>query len=1056
MSTGNGKVWEADELQFRLTIDARDDTYMWGAQGRTDSVDTVVSTTPGIVVSAYSNSLTPIYQVEVEVDGSVLISHSAASWAAASETLVSLTDVKVYNLLTGTLQRIDYGGVEVSIDGSVTTYGGGSLTSAGTGPCYCPLLGIPWTIIGPTDFDTDGTLPEHGELTISGGWRFDQGAGWVTLPVTLPPFDVSSGATIPPASILSATNTYDGAIECVLDFFGSGATPPSSGTGEDMYLTLLPDLPKDYVKLGVDPRDIWYRAQMPTVTALDGIQVRTTSTISFLGGEVDIYTEESELLEVIGSAVGNVEDITTPASYAPCSCSSGDKLYTVPFPDNPVGTTMSFTFPYAVTYAASAWTSYLSHASPMVEYLSSWASPHWHIFSWWEDWDLMGSPELPADYWQPIREKWLNNSAASISRNTRNSIIFDPLHFESGISPFWDSATSGLGWVGAHRFDVEPVTVLTTYTYTSASSSLWSSTTGTATLGASVALSPSGGSCVFELDLGSHTVEPHMWPHVASHLTVDWTLTNVTAARVYVVGVDGEDVLLEATPGDGFTNKATRYRLPQFDADKFAGSWVVDNGFGVVTEAAADVGADGISSTVYTDEEGSGANELGPTGTGAKLRFEFDLTGAATMNYPVLEFDPESEPGIAVENSNVQALLWPNGPGVRFGYGSYYTVSGLTNPPALRGLGTRNTLVDAYCWSRQWLLGEVFDNGLTTYLTALYDTTEIQSVSVADAGSNASILPISWTVGNACAMGDAATVHFAHVRNQRETPPVPWMPMRAFDTSTWLRTGGYTQEVYHWSQGRRDFISTGVDPLVLKDDLGAVQSLACAGAPAGWKISCFDGVVDNTEDNWEIWRGVQLAELVHPWHGYFGADWPAGGAGIDVTIDRDPSWRHYRAVTTTTGDLEISESDNTLVWELVTSAIGGDYAAISVAKIGPPKRRLLVSDSGTVRLYVAAPGGAFALDSTVGTGEHVALITAANGLTYAYWRDGTEIKGLITDAASNVVVSTFTAVATVDDDTAVDVTYSPISGSVNRITLQVVVGGTIVNKVSVDNGVTFV
>lgn len=1058
MSTGNGKIWEADAVQFRLACDARDDTYMYGAAGATAYVDAITTTAAGVGIVVYANSLTPTYQVEVKLNGSTLRTVSSGTYRATSEVIVTLNDVKVYNLLTGTLHRIDYGGVDVEIDGSTTSYGGGSLTSAGTGPCYCPVLGIPWTILGPTDFDTDGTLPEHGELTISGGWRFDQGAGWVTLPVTLPPFGASASATIPPASILSATNTWNGAIECVLDFFGASAQPPSRGTGEDMSLTLLPDLDKSYTKLGVDTSDIWYRAEMPRVTKTDALEVRANDefgvgTITPTGGEVTVYEEESELLQAINSAASDVEDILPPASYAPCSCSSGDKRYAVVAPAVPEGQTMTFIFPLAVTFGGSAWSSYLSHLSPLVEYLSSWASPHWHIFSHFESWYLMGSNETPTDYWHPIREKWIHNTTASIDNDTRTSIVGEPTPFESGIAPFWLLNTGFLGWPGMHRFDVLSRTIRTSYTYTSASSSLWNATTGSISHGADIDLTASGGSCVFELDLGSHTVEPYLWPHIASHVTVDWPLTNVTAARVYVVGVDGENVLLEQTAGDGETTPGVTYRLPQFGAAKFAGSWAVENGFGVVTDAASDIAPDGISSTVYGGAEGAGANELGPTGTGAKLRFEFDLTGAASMDYPTLEYDPDGAPGIAVENSNIQALLWPSGPGVRFGYGSYY-VAGLQNPPVLKGLGARNTMVDAYCWSKQWLLGEAYDDGLTTYINSIYDTTEIQTLSVADAGSNSCMLPTSWTQGDATSMGLVATAYFALIRNQRETPPVAWMPMKAFNTTTWARTGDYAQIVYVWSQGRRDLIAPGSQPLRLRTSGGVLWTTTItAGAVTGWTIAGHSNNVTNDEDDFEIYMGTEhLAENVHPWHGYFGVNDAVASTSLRVSLDTNKAHVHARAYTTDTG-LYVGVAGNDLTWSDSVVLGAADDVAIAIVPTGLV-RWLLAVDSGSVTYYKSTDGGAtFTSIASLGAGTKVGIVADANGNQYLYWTDGTNIKGQIRDAAGNVVEATFTAVSGVDSGSDVAADSSISTGSAWRVVLMCYVSAALTTKTSVDGKV---
>lgn len=875
MSVGNGKTWEVDKYQGKLSVVAAGDTYMWGAKAFTEYVDSVITTRKGIEIVAYSNSSagggSPTYDVVVSINGTVIRSISVAAWSATSDVIVTLNNVKCYNLLLGTLHRLVYDSVDIDIDGSSINYAGDTLESYGTGPCYMPILGTPWTLFGPTDFDTDagGALPENGTIVISGGFRFMKDGVWYELDTTLPPFDSSSGATIPPASIVSTTTTWNGQINCSLEFLGSGSIPPSRGTGIDMSLGLVPDLEKSIVRLGVDPGDMWYRAEFPEVTALDQINVRLQFSESFLGGEEVIYAGEAQFLEKISDlTVSNVEDVLGVPSYCTVNVSSGDKTYTVPFPEYAIGSTMTYTFPYVVTFTGSA---YLGHTSPDITYLQYWVNPHWHIFSWWQDWNSI----LPVDYWQPIREKWMFNAPAGISVNTRNSLIMESTPYESGISPFWDAFTQGLGWVGNHRFDVNKVVPLATYTYTAASSSLWTELDGTAAFGANIVVTPASGNAILELDLGSFSVEPYMWPHIASHLFVNWNLTNVTEIKVYCVGIDGTKKLLELVSGDGFTTRNQTYRIPQSTGTKFGGSWVIDNGFGVVTDDGVDFGVSGMSSTIYGSGEGSGANELGITGTYAKLRFEIECTGNVTLNYPRLDYSPTGDPSLCVENSNCSVLLWENGPGLRFGWADHY-VFGLQNPPLVKPLGERQTVVDALCWTNHWLLARAHDFDVAADVTALYDTMEIQALNTADEGTNACLLPNSSALGAHGSSVNDTEICFAFTRNQRETPPVAWMPMQKFNTSTWVRgASAFAQVVYHWSQERRDYISAG-SQLDLVDSVFSVRSSPVAGAPAGWFVSSFNDSVSNVETSWQLWAdGQTYATSLTPWHGYFGVVQPA-------------------------------------------------------------------------------------------------------------------------------------------------------------------------------------
>lgn len=72
----------------------------------------------------------------------------------------------------------------------------------------------------------------------------------------------------------------------------------------------------------------------------------------------------------------------------------------------------------------------------------------------------------------------------------------------------------------------------------------------------------------------------------------------------------------------------------------------------------------------------------------------------------------------------------------------------------------------------------------------------------------------------------------------------------------------------------------------------------------------------------------------------------------------------------------------------------------------------------------------------VGTGTHEAFIVGDNGLTYGYWVEDGAVKGEITDPSGNIVVPTFTAIASGVDDAPITVDESRLQDGVWRIVLH--------------------
>lgn len=175
-----------------------------------------------------------------------------------------------------------------------------------------------------------------------------------------------------------------------------------------------------------------------------------------------------------------------------------------------------------------------------------------------------------------------------------------------------------------------------------------------------------------------------------------------------------------------------------------------------------------------------------------------------------------------------------------------------------------------------------------------------------------------------------------------------------------------------------------------------------------------------------------------------------------ISIDRDAAYTHVRAYLNTSGLVVAGYADNALTWADTTLAFTADDVAVTAARSGDPKRRMLIASGGTITRYKETAPVTWTSELASGTGTKVALVYGSNNVLYEYWLDGTAIKGRVSDAAGTVIVATFTAVATVDANSDVDVTVSEIAGAGYRVTLQVYVSAVLTIKTSTDGGVTFV
>jgi hypothetical protein len=178
-----------------------------------------------------------------------------------------------------------------------------------------------------------------------------------------------------------------------------------------------------------------------------------------------------------------------------------------------------------------------------------------------------------------------------------------------------------------------------------------------------------------------------------------------------------------------------------------------------------------------------------------------------------------------------------------------------------------------------------------------------------------------------------------------------------------------------------------------------------------------------------------------------------GGVSYDVGLDN----RHYRAYTKNgTIWLGISTNVKPLAFTDFDTTISATDATIRIDRDKPAPRIYLCYIDGTVKqVYSTNEGSTWSTPVTIAAaGTHSTFEITRDGRRLAYWVDGTAIKGQIYDARDNVMVSTFTAIASGVDDQSIDASESVSSGGIWGVDLLYISSGAVTVKHSTD-GQTF-
>jgi len=1044
----------------------------------------IASSRVGTVGSVAAESLytpdvvTLSYGCRVEISADVAGHYFLAEWpggshafadtgaAAGSRSLsIVLNGFRVYGTLyqqtKTTVESID-----VLIDGSiVASYTNwdetafGTDTSVGLGPLYV------WGFTGYVRV-SGGTAEEtFGECQISGGWRFkEHGEGsWTALPVTFPePHDVTTtvvltpppfggattaapfGLTLP--DMLDATTTWGDLYRILAPNGPMVADPPDYKTC--LGIVMIPDLSKALVRLHPDYKKLLYRTSAPLVRATGGRSGNvdygafTGVPFAMVGGttDVDAYDALSEFLEEVGPSGSTLDtDVLAAPTYSCCHIAVGKWVGTE-------NEQYSYQFPSHVD--ALDW---LNHSSAIARYINSlWVNPWWGVWTWTQPpngWELDGSATPWPDYWGRVCEQHLANALLpGGGSQTRNCLVSQAIEIYDPWTPWLDAFASGLRWAGVSRFKVQEHALSSSLTLTQSRRGDWRpryqdgvpdcalvfNATRIRVSGFS-AEAQADGHVELDLALGSWTVDPYMLLHLADRLTVDWDSANVTSISVHLVGSDGAETLLGATGG-------VAHDYPQGEQTKYAGSWGIDNGALATVDTGSDTDAGtGISASIMSDPERVFAFALGSGRAYRFLRFKIVPTswgGVVDLHYPVFRLS-STHPSVWWESSKCAAMVWADGPGLRWGNWTWYWPGvGLTGVPLVMGLGMQNSVVDWICFRNRVLEGA---GGVSLSATvaaecaAIYDSFESGNLAAADAFSGAFLLP----------KGTDELVRGALVNYRAELPPYCGLPFRSRDVDDWSASGPHSQELCDLAFETRSLVSSDVEPASIEDD-GSTPVGAFEGSPpSGWAIWRYAPVLANDETGWRVVSTSELFAYVRPFRGWFGLllsdDLPSGANPFyDVSSDFHHVWGYSDA-----GVWWMEEGrGNALPGPFVRVAqkITGDW--LRLARERTSARRLLaVADAGTVELYWSgSDGGRWTLAVSLGSGGFPTVCSAPDGTVYAYWVDGTEIKGSILDAQFNVLRGPFVAKTGVDEG-GIDCAWSVGASGTARVGLVWSEGG---------------
>lgn len=830
-------------------------------------------------------------------------------------------------------------------------------------------------------------------------------------------------------------------------------------------LMIQPDNSHKIRRVNLDYRMGMFRTGMPKVTGMHMHSETVDGVTSSTPTETELYPSQSNFWGVVPYGGHAMEDTLQKHTYAKCDAShtKSDAIsYVLAYPSSgamvcppawaphmtcppgetggawacaaqwpsvPSNTSRSSTDTWIFPYYVQPYTGvgsnpqmagYMMHDVPWVRYLNTWAHPLWSFFTGWNNWDLQGSPVLHQLYWQPERSQWFGDHFLPPSErtNTRNHIALDCLWQESGMSPFWDAFTAGLGWVGCSRWQTRKVTALGNFQYGSGQAGLWSAEHCSIAHGASMTVTIDAGQNKgkIRLKLGDWNIAPFQWANLANEALLDWSLFNIKHVWARFIGLDGagSDVL-KVTSADIDTTRGHIYRRPAQFTDRPAGSWAIDNGGLVLADAGVDPPGVGLSATVMGDPERIAAFGLNKGRTAIYLELEIEPLNPdfpVTISYPKLFLASQADPKMIRESGHASAIIQQNGTGIRNGNQSFSVGNTLLGTPNIFGQGEMTTIIDALCWSRSYVQGVQHLSGVTTELTSLYDSYEGQSVAQVAANGQSVLLPAF-----------AGGWRFALVNTIAEVPPLQCFPHHDRDVN-FDQVAGFTNDIWSYAQGPIYLVYNASARMFIRNRGGATITTAQTTLP-GWKLERGDPHVTNSERNpagafweYEIVEGAIVRGRARPWRGYFAIGGPGTGVYAKwVAYHVSPFQRHLVVIIDLDDTVRFAFCDNAPkpLDPLFKVSPIKDAAAIAVHFDSSDQETpflWVVSKSGSLNRYESVDEATWTNMLVISPSKavDVAAFVDPQGIQHTYWSTNDKtLLGELRDR-SGTVLSTFTIV----------------------------------------------
>ena len=1106
-------TWEELELYMRLRSTAAYSGSGGRAAGGSGSLQTSytpdnVNTNPGFWLSIAAQQGTgggggaldtkTTYRLQVP-DFSIDTSVATTTFDADASMKLLFVNHEVYGQ-NGLVWKVKCDEWRWYINGSLqSTYSGFDVNLSYFTPASVPMFGIPAMlraggitqpvpVQGPVLSPNLVTGSCEGTGRVTGGWRFKEDGTYYSLPVTvgfLDPPALTCEAS-PSTGTAEATNTYNADLTGSRKWTVTTYTRRVSSRGAE--LVMLPDLERGVVRMNSAYAAMIIRGGMPygrrraargcEFIALDDEETTTTAETTD-----EPFQSYSAFLATVTNDPHIIEEPFTRTLYAPGQLTGSESYMTTAGVTN-----SSVTSTVGIEVQTRAGTGgnpqmlpYLSHDyNSYARYINYLATPHASYGYWWPrdvdddhpatgvEWKVYGAVVNPGEYWVPIRTQHLTHPTlpTADNRRTRTSIVGSPL-YEGAYSTVLGTYLLGYGntsYWGNHRHKTQALEEYSApYTLTAASSGEWSFTDCTASFTSTrIELDPDSGHTTIKAryDCGTWSARPYMKPHHAGSISVDWDDANITAVRTYQVGVTGTRILLG-------TAKAT-YAKQTARETNFAGSWQQDFGAAVITDAGTDTDAAGISAATMADRERVHHFQLVSGYGAAAFEIEIDVVSDAALarlKYPTFTTSPETA-RVYQEQGHHADLIFPNGPGLRFGHWQWLQTDPVTllrTQPEIVDIGTaplgwKTSILDALCWRRVVVEGKERSDGLAAEIDALYNYIELIGVDTAPSNDNQRYREADGlSVAFLSEGGTGGRLHL--VNSCGEFFPLATLPHRKRDTSDWSLTGTHAQISYAYDQEDRYYVSADVAMDLVNPADMSVWTSAATLPPAGWFVRRHARIVDGTEgDAFDIrWNGMKYAQG-SPWHGYFGMLGRAGPSGshCDYDVSR---WQRHARVYLVAGEIMVGVASNTLpiTFADMPTGISADYCRVCWDRTQiQPRLWITYGDAGTVYTrYSTSDGATFSMPTTVASGTQSDSCVSNSGERFVYYRTSAgDVKAKVYDPLDNLARTITTNVTGVDNTSIAAGSSTSEDGSRFRVHLTYSVSGAITTASSSD-GVTF-